>query len=101
MNRDTGTERDGRLFIWMGGEGEHEWGREERKWGGRLREEMELTTSYAMMPGASVSGWYFSHPDSRYFAVAQIQDDQVKSYAERKGWDSVEAEKWLGPNING
>ncbi len=62
---------------------------------------MELTTSYAMMPGASVSGWYFSHPDSRYFAVAQIQDDQVKSYAERKGWDSVEAEKWLGPNING
>ncbi len=62
---------------------------------------MELTTSYAMMPGASVSGWYFSHPDSRYFAVAQIQDDQVKSYAERKGWDSVEADKWLGPNING
>ncbi|WP_165312398.1 methionine synthase [Vibrio ziniensis] len=62
---------------------------------------MELTTSYAMMPGASVSGWYFSHPDSRYFAVAQIQDDQVQSYSERKGWDSVEAEKWLGPNING
>lgn len=62
---------------------------------------MELTSSYAMMPGASVSGWYFSHPDSRYFAVAQIQDDQVESYSKRKGWDSVEAEKWLGPNING
>jgi len=62
---------------------------------------MELTTSYAMTPGASVSGWYFSHPDSRYFAVAQIQDDQVESYSQRKGWDRVEAEKWLGPNMNG
>ncbi|WP_428775086.1 methionine synthase [Vibrio sp.] len=62
---------------------------------------MSLTSSYAMMPGASVSGWYFSHPDSRYFAVAQIQPDQVESYAERKGWDQLEAEKWLGPNING
>ncbi|MFV0448501.1 MAG: vitamin B12 dependent-methionine synthase activation domain-containing protein, partial [Vibrio sp.] len=62
---------------------------------------MELTSSYAMMPGASVSGWYFSHPDSRYFAVAQIQDDQVQSYSQRKGWDILEAEKWLGPNING
>ncbi|MZI95899.1 methionine synthase [Vibrio sp. CAIM 722] len=62
---------------------------------------MQLTSSYAMYPGASVSGWYFSHPDSRYFAVAQIQADQVASYAERKGWDLLEAEKWLGPNING
>ena len=62
--------------------------------------EMSLTTSYAMWPGASVSGWYFSHPDSRYFAIAQIQQDQVESYAKRKGWDNLEAEKWLGPNIN-
>lgn len=62
---------------------------------------MSLTTSYAMWPGASVSGWYFSHPDSRYFAIAQIQDDQRDSYADRKGWDLVEAEKWLGPNLNG
>ncbi|CAI2325119.1 methionine synthase [Vibrio parahaemolyticus] len=62
---------------------------------------MLLTTSYAMYPGASVSGWYFSHPDSRYFAIAQIQDDQLESYADRKGWDRIEAEKWLGPNING
>ncbi|EGQ9293129.1 methionine synthase [Vibrio vulnificus] len=62
---------------------------------------MSLTSSYAMWPGASVSGWYFSHPDSRYFAIAQIQRDQVESYAERKGWDLLEAEKWLGPNING
>ncbi|EGQ8068583.1 methionine synthase [Vibrio parahaemolyticus] len=62
---------------------------------------MSLTTSYAMYPGASVSGWYFSHPDSCYFAIAQIQDDQLESYADRKGWDRIEAEKWLGPNING
>ncbi|HAS6262673.1 TPA: methionine synthase [Vibrio vulnificus] len=62
---------------------------------------MSLTSSYAMWPGASVSGWYFSHPDSRYFAIAQIQQDQVESYAKRKGWDFLEAEKWLGPNING
>nr|WP_275440653.1 methionine synthase [Vibrio sp. Of7-15] len=61
---------------------------------------MSLTSSYAMWPGASVSGWYFSHPDSRYFAVAQIQQDQVDSYIERKGWDPLEAEKWLGPNMN-
>lgn len=42
-----------------------------------------------------------SHPDSRYFAIAQIQEDQLESYADRKGWDRIEAEKWLGPNING
>ena len=62
--------------------------------------DMSLTSSYAMWPGASVSGMYFSHPDSRYFAIAQIQQDQVDSYADRKGWDMLEAEKWLGPNIN-
>ncbi|MDV7105964.1 methionine synthase [Vibrio sp. TH_r3] len=61
---------------------------------------MSLTSSYAMWPGASVSGWYFSHPDSRFFAIAQIQQDQVEDYAERKGWDVLEAEKWLGPNID-
>ena len=61
---------------------------------------MSLTSSYAMWPGASVSGWYFSHPESRYFAIAQIQEDQVRSYADRKGWEILEAEKWLGPNIN-
>lgn len=62
--------------------------------------DMSLTSSYAMWPGASVSGMYFSHPDSRYFAIAQIRQDQVDSYADRKGWDMLEAEKWLGPNIN-
>ncbi|MEC6815613.1 methionine synthase [Photobacterium toruni] len=60
---------------------------------------MVLTESYAMWPGAAVSGWYFSHPDARYFAVAQIQPDQLASYADRKGWDLIEAEKWLGPNL--
>lgn len=62
--------------------------------------DMSLTTSYAMWPGASVSGWYFSHPDSRYFAIAQIQQDQMQDYAQRKGWNVQEAEKWLGPNLD-
>ncbi|OEF28486.1 methionine synthase [Vibrio rumoiensis] len=61
---------------------------------------MSLTTSYAMWPGASVSGWYFSHPESKYFAIAQIQQDQAEEYAKRKGWDEVEMEKWLGPNLS-
>ncbi len=61
---------------------------------------MSLTSSYAMWPGASVSGMYFSHPDSRYFAIAQIQQDQVESYAARKGWDLQQAERWLAPNLN-
>ncbi|MDC0611769.1 methionine synthase [Vibrio sp.] len=60
---------------------------------------MSLTSSYAMWPGASVSGWYFSHPESRYFAIAGIQQDQVEDYAQRKGWSLEEAEKWLAPNI--
>jgi len=62
--------------------------------------DMSLTSSYAMWPGASVSGWYFSHPEARYFAVAQIQHDQVKDYAERKGWSLEQAEKWLAPNMS-
>ena len=61
---------------------------------------MKLTESYAMWPGAAVSGWYFSHPESRYFAVAQIQKDQMLDYAQRKSWSELEAEKWLGPNLN-
>lgn len=60
---------------------------------------MELTSSYAMYPGAAVSGWIFSHPESRYFAVATIQQDQAEDYAKRKGWDRVTAERWLGPNL--
>lgn len=61
---------------------------------------MKLTESYAMWPGASVSGWYFAHPDAKYFAVAKIQADQVEDYATRKGWTLEEAEKWLGPNLS-
>lgn len=49
--------------------------------------------------GASVSGWYFSHPDSKYFAVAQIQRDQVEDYALRKGMTPAEVERWLAPNL--
>ncbi|MBD8252547.1 methionine synthase [Pantoea agglomerans] len=60
---------------------------------------MKLTESFAMWPGASVSGWYFSHPDSRYFAVAQIQRDQVEDYAVRKGMSVTEVERWLAPNL--
>ncbi|MBF7072400.1 methionine synthase [Glaciecola sp. MH2013] len=61
---------------------------------------MKLTSSYAMWPGAAVSGWYFSHPESRYFAVAKIQQDQLKDYAQRKAWDIEYAEKWLMPNLH-
>ncbi|MFE8148510.1 methionine synthase [Brenneria goodwinii] len=60
---------------------------------------MKLTDSYAMWPGASVSGWYFSHPDSKYFAVAQIQRDQIEDYAKRKGLPVTEVERWLAPNL--
>ncbi|MCW8092854.1 methionine synthase [Alteromonas sp. ASW11-130] len=61
---------------------------------------MTLTDSFAMWPGASVSGWYFGHPQARYFAVAKIQQDQVADYAQRKQWDITTANKWLAPNIN-
>ncbi|GAB3262938.1 methionine synthase [Nocardioides dilutus] len=58
-----------------------------------------LTESMAMWPGASVSGWYFSHPDSQYFVVGRLGRDQVADYAERKGWTLAEAERWLSPNL--
>ncbi|MPW31591.1 methionine synthase [Agarivorans sp. B2Z047] len=60
---------------------------------------MQLTESYAMWPGAAVSGWYFSHPESRYFAVASIQKDQVEDYAQRKNMSLEDAERWLAPNL--
>ncbi|WP_348536731.1 methionine synthase [Nocardioides sp. W7] len=60
---------------------------------------IELTESMAMWPGASVSGWYFSHPDAQYFVVGRLARDQVASYAERKGWSLAVAEKWLSPNL--
>ena len=58
-----------------------------------------LTDSYAMWPPAAVSGWYFSHPASRYFGVGNINKDQVEDYARRKGMSLKEAERWLGPNL--
>ncbi|WP_370300559.1 methionine synthase [Rheinheimera baltica] len=58
-----------------------------------------LTESYAMWPGAAVSGWYFGHPDSKYFAVSKIGEDQLIDYAAKKGWSKEEAESWLAPNI--
>nr|WP_268932346.1 methionine synthase [Mycolicibacterium hodleri] len=60
---------------------------------------IELTESMAMWPGAAVSGWYFSHPQSQYFVVGRIAQDQVADYAKRKGWTLKEAERWLGPNL--
>ncbi|QTH39394.1 methionine synthase [Yimella sp. cx-51] len=60
---------------------------------------IELTESMAMWPGAAVSGWYFSHPQSQYFVVGRISQDQVESYAERKDWTMDEAHRWLSPNL--
>ena len=60
---------------------------------------IELTESMAMWPGAAVSGWYFSHPQSQYFVVGRLAQDQVADYARRKGWTLREAERWLGPNL--
>ena len=59
---------------------------------------IKLTESYAMYPAASVSGWYFSHPDARYFGVGKITQEQVADYAARKGMDVEDAERWLAPN---
>ncbi len=61
--------------------------------------EVQLTDSYAMYPAAAVSGWYFSHPDSRYFAVGKVNRDQVEDYARRKGISVEEAERWLAPHL--
>ena len=61
---------------------------------------IQITESYAMWPGASVSGFYFAHPEARYFHVGKIGRDQVTDYAERKGMALAEAERWLGPNLN-
>lgn len=60
---------------------------------------MQLTSSYAMWPGAAVSGWYFSHPEAKYYAVAAVQRDQVEDYAKRTNMTVEEAERWLSPNL--
>ena len=60
---------------------------------------IELTESWAMLPAASVSGWYFSHPESQYFGVSKLDRDQVEDYAQRKGVSLEQAEQWLAPNL--
>lgn len=59
-----------------------------------------LTDSLAMYPASSVSGWYFGHPESKYFGVGRIEKDQVEDYAKRKGESIEYIEKWLSPNLN-
>jgi 5-methyltetrahydrofolate--homocysteine methyltransferase len=61
---------------------------------------IQLTDSCAMYPTAAVSGWYFSHPASKYFGLGQIGKDQVEDYARRKGMSFAEAERWLAPVLN-
>ena len=63
------------------------------------RTDIALTESYAMLPAAAVSGWYFSHPESRYFGVGKIDEDQLQSYAERKQVTADEARRLLTPNL--
>jgi len=60
---------------------------------------IELTDHFAMWPAASVSGWYFAHPEAKYFSVGKIGRDQVKDYAVRKGLTLEEAERWLAPSL--
>ncbi len=62
--------------------------------------DVTLTESFAMLPAAAVSGHYFAHPNSRYFAVGKIGRDQVEDYAGRKGMDPRTVERWLAPNLN-
>jgi 5-methyltetrahydrofolate--homocysteine methyltransferase len=68
--------------------------------GAEERAGIRLTESYAMLPGAAVSGYYFWRPEARYFGVGKIERDQVEDYARRKGMDLRTAERWLAPNLN-
>jgi 5-methyltetrahydrofolate--homocysteine methyltransferase len=67
--------------------------------GGEERVGIRLTESFAMLPAASVSGWYFSHPQARYFTVGRIERDQVLDYQRRRGTDLRTVERWLSPNL--
>lgn len=62
--------------------------------------DLQLTEHFAMFPTAAVSGWYFSHPESKYFGLGQIAQDQVEDYARRKGMTVEEAERWMAPFLN-
>jgi 5-methyltetrahydrofolate--homocysteine methyltransferase len=68
--------------------------------GGEERLGMRLTESFAMLPAASVCGFYFSHPQARYFALGKIERDQVLDYHRRKGMDLRAVERWLAPHLN-
>jgi 5-methyltetrahydrofolate--homocysteine methyltransferase len=60
---------------------------------------ISLTETMMMTPAASVCGWYFAHPDSRYFQVSRLTRDQIEDYARRKGMKLKEVEHWLAPNL--
>ena len=61
--------------------------------------DMHITESWAMIPGAAVSGFYFAHPQSKYFSVGKIGDDQVADMAARRGVAKEDIERWLAPNL--
>jgi 5-methyltetrahydrofolate--homocysteine methyltransferase len=61
---------------------------------------MMLTDSFAMFPGAAVSGFYFAHPESKYFVVGKIGEDQVIDMAQRRGVDKEDVARWLAPNLS-
>ena len=61
---------------------------------------LNITEHFAMYPTAAVSGWYFAHPQSKYFGTGKIEKDQVEDYAQRKGWSLEKAEQWLAPTLN-
>jgi 5-methyltetrahydrofolate--homocysteine methyltransferase len=61
---------------------------------------VSLSENYAMSPASAVSGFYFAHPEARYFGLGKIDRDQVESYAERKGMTVAEIERWLSPVLN-
>ena len=68
--------------------------------GGEERVGIRLTESFAMLPAASVCGFYFAHPQARYFALGKIGRDQVEDYHRRKGMDLATVERWLAPNLS-
>ena len=61
---------------------------------------MRLTESFAMFPGAAVSGFYFAHPESKYFVVGKIGDDQLSDMVKRRGASKEDVERWLAPNLS-
>ena len=60
---------------------------------------VSLTEHYAISPASAVSGFYFAHPDAKYFGLGRIAEDQVEAYAQQKSWTKLEAERWLAPSL--